>query len=174
MTAVRRGSSFASEPSSAEVRRAGIEEFPMVAHLQKSVWMVMTAAAFVAQVVPQSWAGDCNRGCCAAESLPCCPATLETPAESPAGCPLCSTPSDDLPAHADESPCQCQLDARQEQPLSVNGTSSPQRDDLAGWVAADTTSLEALHGLGASRTYGVASLSILIRPMRILYGVWRN
>jgi hypothetical protein len=146
----------------------------MVAHLQQSVWIVMTVAAFVAQVVPQSWTGDCNRVCCAAESLACCPATLETPAESPAGCPLCSTPSAGAPAHADESPCQCQLDARQEQPLSVHGTSSPQRDDLAGWVAADTTSLEALHGLGVSRTYGVASLSIPIRPMRILYGVWRT
>jgi hypothetical protein len=152
----------------------------MVANLQKPVWLVVTLAAFVAQVVPQSWTGDCGRGCCAADAVPCCPATLETPAESPLGCASCSAPascstsSDGLPAHADESPCHCQLDARQEQPLTVHGTSSPQSDDLAGWVAADTTSLEALHGLVASRSYEVASLSIPIRPVRILYGVWRN
>ena len=154
----------------------------MVTGFQKPIWLVMACAAFVAQVVPQSWTGDCDRGCCAAEVGECCTASLAPtvsaaqaePVEAPAGCPLCAAPLNGNATHAAESPCHCQLDTRQEQPLSVHSGSSPQRDDLPVWVAADTTSLEALHGLGASRNYAVASLSIPIRPVRILYGVWRN
>lgn len=154
----------------------------MVAHFQKPVWLVMACAAFVAQVVPQAWAGDCDRGCCAAEFRDCCavtqPPTVTAiqadPSEVPAGCPLCEALLDGSLAPAAESPCHCQLDARQEQPLSVGGGSSPQRDDLSAWVALNASSQEAPHGPGVSRTSVAASLSIPVRPVRILYGVWRK
>jgi len=146
----------------------------MAAHWQKPVWLLMMCAAFVAQVIPQAWSGDCDRGCCAAAESSCCTATREAPAKADAGCPLCAVSKADSHRDASESPCNCQLDARQEQPLSGHGSRSPQRDDLFAWVAVDAGSLEALHGLGASRTSVAASRSVPIRPVRILYGVWRT
>lgn len=154
----------------------------MVTGFQKPIWLVMTCAAFVAQVVPQPWSGDCDRGCCAAEELTCCmvtfaapfPAGQDGPAEADTGCPLCAAAEAGGLSCADDSPCHCQLDTRQEQPLSAHGASSPHRDELSAWVAVDATSLEALQELGVSRSYAAASLSIPIRPVRILYGVWRT
>jgi hypothetical protein len=134
----------------------------------------MTCAAFVAQVIPQAWNGDCDKGCCAAREISCCTVTLGAPAEADSGCPFCAAPVADSPRDANESPCDCQLEARQEQPLAGDASRLPQPNDLAAWVAVDTGSLEALHGLGASRNYVSAALSIPIRPVRILYGVWRN
>ena len=64
--------------------------------LQKSVWLMMAFVAFAAQVVPQAWGGECDRGCCAAESGACCSA---------------------CPAETTAPPCHCQLEARQDQPL---------------------------------------------------------
>lgn len=154
----------------------------MVTGFRKPIWLVMTCAAFVAQVVPQPWSGDCDRGCCSAEELSCCTGTLASPvpvnqaapAEVDADCPLCAPPMAGGLSSADESPCHCQLDTRQEQPLSAHGASSTHRDELSAWVAVDAASLEALHEFGVSRSYAAASLSIPIRPVRILYGVWRN
>ena len=155
----------------------------MVAYWQKPVWLVMACAAFVAQVAPQARSGDCDRGCCAAQESDCCAvpfvrplsANQVEPADTPTNCPLCAATVSGGPAHAAESPCRCEVDARQDQPLSVHGGSSPHRDNLPVWgEVADSTLLEAARGLGASHSYAVASLSIPIRPMRILYGVWRN
>jgi len=155
----------------------------MVAYWQKPVWLVMACAAFVAQVVPEARGGHCDRGCCVAQETDCSDAAivsplttaLAVPAAAEAACPVCAAPSGGRLAHADESPCHCQLDARQDQPLSVNGGSSPQRDNLPVWGdVADSTSLEATRGLAARQTYLVASRSIPIRPVRIIYGVWRN
>jgi hypothetical protein len=121
--------------------------------LRKSVWLVMACVAFVAQVVPQLGAGACDRGCCAAESRECCSA-----------CPV-------EPAAA---PCHCQLDARQDEPRSAPRDSSPELDLLARVAVADSDSLDAPPALGVSREYVAASLSVPIRPVRVLYGVWRN
>jgi len=121
--------------------------------LQKTVWLVMACVALVAQVVPPMGSGECDRGCCAAESRECCSAC---PVESAA------------------PPCHCQLDARQDDPLSVPEGRTPGCDLLEQGAAADSTSLEAPHSLGVSREYVAASLSVPIRPVRVLYGVWRN
>jgi len=155
----------------------------MVAHWQKPVWLVVACAAFVAQVAPQARSGDCDRSCCAAQGSDCCAvafvpppsANRVEPADTATNCPLCAAPVSGGPAHAAESPCHCQLDARQDQSLAVHDARPSQRDDLPVWgEVADSTSLGASHGLGGSRTYVVASRSIPIRPVRILYGVWRN
>jgi hypothetical protein len=46
---------------------------------------------------------------------------------------------------------------------------------MLGQVAvSDWASPEAPHELGASREFVAASLAVPIRPVRILYGVWRN
>lgn len=125
----------------------------MVGSLQKPVWLVVACAALVAQVVPQAWGGDCGHGCCVADVRECC-----------ASCP----------AETAELPCHCRLDARHDQPLAVDRGTSPAHDMLERSVIADSTCFEAPHVLGVSREYVAASLSVPIRPPRILYGVWRN
>lgn len=125
----------------------------MLRILQKPVWLVMAAVALVAQVVPRAWSGDCDRGCCVAEVHECC-----------GGCP----------AATGESPCHCQLDARQDQPLSVHRGPSAQGDPLDQVAVADWESMRAPPALGVSREYVAASLAVPIRPARVLYGVWRN
>jgi hypothetical protein len=161
----------------------GIEEIPVVANAQKSFWLVMACAAFVAQVVPQTWTGDCDRGCCAAQEPDCCAIPLAPPlstarvgsAKADTGCPLCAATTNGRLAHTDQAPCHCQLDARQEQSLAVSSDRSSQRDELPVWgEVVDTTSPGASQGLGIGRDGALASLSIPIRPVRILYGVWRN
>ena len=125
----------------------------MVGIPQKTVWLVVACAALVAQVVPQAWGSDCDRGCCVAVVHGCCTA---------------------CPTKTAEPPCDCQLEARQEQPLSVDRGTSSGHDLLGRGVIADATSLEAPPALGVSREYLAASLAVPIRPTRILYGVWRN
>ena len=121
--------------------------------LPKPVWLVVACAALVAQAVPQSWSGDCNRGCCVAEVRECCTA---------------------CPAETAEPPCHCQLDARQDQPVSVDRGTSPGQDLLGRALIADSASFAAPPVLGVSREYVAAALAVPIRPTRILYGVWRN
>lgn len=121
--------------------------------LRNTIWLVMACLAVVTPVVPQAWGEDCDRGCCVAESGGCCSAC---PAESP------------------EPPCHCQLEARQDQPLSGSKDRSPQSDLLTGVAMADSVALKAPRELGVSRDYLAASLSVPIRPIRILCGVWRN
>ena len=155
----------------------------MVANRRNPVWMVLACAAFVVQVVPQAWSGECGRGCCAAQDLVCCPDSIVpplstsrgAPADAVTACPLCAATSHRSLANANESPCHCQLDAKQGQSLVLHEARATQRDDLPVWgEIADTNSLGASRGLGAVQTYAAASLSIPIRPVRVLYGVWRN
>ena len=121
--------------------------------LQKSIWPMMALVAFAAQVVPQAWGGECDRGCCAAESDACCSS---------------------CPAEPSAAPCHCQLEARRDQPLSVSKGGTPDRDLLEQVAVVESAFLEAPRALGVSREYAAASLSAPIRPVRILYGVWRN
>ena len=122
-------------------------------HLQKPLWIVMACVALAAQVVPQAAGEGCDRGCCAAEPGGCCAA---------------------CPAEPSAPPCHCRLEARQDQPLVVSKGSTLDRDLLGQVAAVESASLEAPHALGVSREYAAASLSVPIRPVRILYGVWRN
>ena len=64
--------------------------------------------------------------------------------------------------------------ARQDQPLSVSKGSTADRDLLKQVAVVESASLEAPHAIGVSREYAAASLSVPIRPVRVLYGVWRN
>jgi len=125
----------------------------VVGNPHKSFWLVVAAATLVAQVVPQAAGGDCERGCCKAAARECC-----------ASCP----------AETSEPPCHCRLDDRQDQPLSSDRGTSSEPDMLGRGVVADAISWEVPHAPGVSREYVTASLSVPIRPVRILCGVWRN
>jgi len=121
--------------------------------VQNPVWLMMAFVAFAAQVVPQAWGEECDRGCCAAESGGYCSA---------------------CPAETTAPPCHCQLEARQDQPLSVSKGSTPDRDLLEQVAVVESASLEVPHTIGVSREYAAASLAVPIRPVRVLYGVWRT
>jgi len=126
----------------------------MVGYRQQSIWLVLACAAFVGQAfswaAPQACSDDCGRDCCVAPAT-CCQASNDAP------------------------PCHCQLEAKQDQPLAGHEVRSSQRDDLPVWgEVADGTALKASRELAVSRSYAVAAQSIPIRPVRILYGVWRN
>ena len=121
--------------------------------LPKQFWIVLACVALAAQVVPQALGEECDRGCCAAESAACCSA---------------------CPAEPSAPPCHCQLEARQDQPLSVSKGGTPDRDLLQHVAVLESASFEAPRALGVSREYTAASRSVPIRPVRILYGVWRN
>ena len=125
----------------------------MVRRVKQSVWLVVACGAFAAQVMPLAWSGDCECGCCAAESHECCAHCAAEPAAPP---------------------CHCRLDVRHDQPLSVPRGTSPGPDLLGRVAVGDRASLGAQPTLGVSREYVAASLAVPIRPVRILYGVWRD
>lgn len=126
---------------------------PVVQSVQRSVWLVVACATLVVQATPAAWCADCDRGCCTAESC--------------GGCGAC-------PAEPASPPCHCQLDARQDQPLSAARAASSGLDLLGQVTAVDQASPEAPPALGVSREYAAALLAVPIRPVRILYGVWRD
>jgi hypothetical protein len=123
----------------------------VVRRVNQFVWLVVACGTFAAQVMPLASSGEC--GCCAAESHECCAAC---PAE-PAG-----------------PPCHCRLDVRQDQPLSTQRGTSPGPDPFGQVAAGDRAALEAPPAIGVSREYLAASRAVPIRPVRILYGVWRD
>ncbi len=127
----------------------------MVCNVRKTrtLWLVVAAATLVAQAVPQAWGTDCDRGCCAVEDHGCCSS---------------------VPVGTSDSPCNCQLDARQDAPISTNRGASSGPDLLPRGLAVDTASWEVPQTLGVSREYVASSLAVPIRPIRILNGVWRN
>ena len=123
----------------------------MVRRVKQSVWLVVACGAFAAQVMPLAWSGEC--GCCTAESHACC---------------------EHCPAEPTAPPCHCRLDVRHHQPLSVPRGTSPGPDPFGQVATGDWAALEAPPALGVSREYVAASLAVPIRPVRILYGVWRD
>lgn len=120
--------------------------------LPTAVWIAMACVAFVAQVVPRAWGGECDRGCCAAES--CCCSACPTAPSAP--------------------PCRCQLDARQDQPLAVSNRGTTARDRFEPVAVVESAAPDAPPAAVVSRAHVATLLSVPIRPVRILYGVWRN
>jgi hypothetical protein len=151
----------------------------MARNPQTFVWLAAACAALFAQVVPQSLCGACDRGCCRAENRDRGPAADDldglrsSPEASTDGCPLCAAASEECRSDTTEQPCRCQLESRQDQPLTAS-PSPPDRDPSPQVAVLETASQHASHTLGLSREYAATSLAIPIRPTRILYGVWRN
>jgi len=140
------------------------------------VWLVAACAALFAQVVPQAFCRDCDRGCCAAESRDCSQPAADHAVEPSGGCPLCTAAAADdaCPSESDGQPCHCQLDARQDQPVMADSGPTHHPDHAGSVAILETVSLHVPRTLGVSREYMLASLAIPIRPPRILFGVWRN
>ena len=137
-------------------------------------WIVAACAALVAQATPPVLCFACDHPCCAARADTIADRADNADTAGSSGCPRCAAHPGLLPADTSQSPCNCQLDARQEQPLATSRSPVPQAadDTLASDVA--TARLLVLPALGITRDYAALSLAIPIRPARILFGVWRN
>lgn len=121
------------------------------------VWAFVACATVVAQIMSQ--------GVCRAGDHPCCTAER---------CPLCAAEGVHRTLERPEQPCDCQLTARDEQPLALSrgSLSAVSTGDAA--FAPGVPALLVPQVLGVSREYLAASLTVPIRPPRILFGVWRN
>jgi hypothetical protein len=99
------------------------------------------------------------------------------------GCPVCAITADRCPiesagpsdsAKSSETPCGCQLDARQDEPMASSRGTLPSFDEVAQASLSAVVVSSAPQVLGVSREYLAASLAVPVRPPRILFGVWRN
>ena len=138
----------------------------MICSRRQVVWFVAACAALVAQVAPQAFCRSCDR--------PCCEIAVESAAESATGCPLCAAATDACAVETSEQPCRCQLDARQDRPISPSKGVAPAFDPVDQDFLPTAAPAAVPQTLGVSREYVAASMSVPIRPPRILFGVWRN
>lgn len=138
------------------------------------VWLLAACATLAAQVAPRAFSRPCDQPCCASEARGCRPAAVESEARSAGGCPLCAATAATCPSDTAEQPCRCHLNARQNQPISSPRGTSPRVDQANQSVATLADHPDAPLALGISREYVATSLSVPIRPLRILCGVWRN
>ena len=143
----------------------------MSGRLDHRVVLLAAWAAFAAQVAPRDFSRPCDQPCCASEARGCHPAVAESEARPAGGCPLCAAT---CPSDAAEQPCRCHLTARQDQPVSSPRGTTPRLDRADQNAVAVTDHPDAPLVLGVSREYVATSLSVPIRPVRILCGVWRN
>ena len=139
-------------------------------------WIVAACAALVAQATPPVLCFACDHPCCAARADTIADRADDADTAGSSGCPRCAAHPGLLPADTSQPPCNCQLDARQDQPLALSQNSPPQ-DERKG-DAALSCGLFCGEKRAASpfpgREYEALSLAIPIRPVRILFGVWRN
>jgi hypothetical protein len=111
-------------------------------------WVVVAWAMLVTPALPQACECPCVEPADACGRSCCAP---ETPAET----------------------CCCQLDVGQPEPLLPERVTPPSVDaphQSVSLAAAQTVP----QVLGVSREYLAASLTVPIRPVRILFGVWRD
>lgn len=146
----------------------------MVRSGRRFVWVLAACATLVAQASPKALCLACDHPCCAARISGNEPATPASGTASNSGCQLCAAHAGLVSAETNEQPCNCQLDARQEQPLSLSRTCFRQHADDAKAIAPAVAPPPVPQSLGINREYVAASLAVPIRPARILFGVWRN
>ena len=141
---------------------------------QQFVLGVVACATMLAQVAPKGSCGACNQACCTAQAGGRGGAPQDSCCEGAHGCLLCDAAAGLRPVETAERPCDCQLNARHERPISPSRSAVPVVSD--GHAALAPAALPPLvpQVLGVSREYLAASLAVPIRPPRILLGVWRN
>ena len=141
--------------------------------LKQIVWVLAACAAVIAQATPKAFCQACDEPCCVRGTTDHGAPSTAAADDLAGGCPLCAA-AGLRQTESDQEPCHCQLNARQEQPLSLSRSSvtAAADDGPAAWLPAAQP--DAPQALGVSREYLAASLAIPIRPPRILFGVWRN
>lgn len=119
------------------------------------VWVVAACATLCAHVArggPGEQCRACDESCHAVPTATCCHETTS----------------------GDTSPCRCQLDAREDQPLGQSRVTLRTLDPVSSSAVSATATPPVPQVLAVSREYLAASLAVPIRPPRILFGVWRN
>ena len=142
---------------------------PLYLHL---VRVVVACAVVIGQFIPASAIWACGKACCSAStSQSCCQRIPSTEQDLDSQCPLCS------PQRIEQSstpPCHCHLKARHDSATKVEGRAALdlQHLDHVAVVRVSNDSEETSAEL--TRLALVAGETIPYRPLRIMYGVWRN
>jgi hypothetical protein len=142
------------------------------------VVVVLTAA--LAQFVPASLAMSCERGCCStAAGTSCCsqivPQIVPQGDQGDGQCPLChAAEAAACVAEPAAVPCHCQLDARDDDAKTADSRTTI--DVGAPLAVAPVASIATPPDAASLLALGSADhvRPALSRPVRILYGVWRN
>lgn len=138
------------------------------------VWVLAASAAVAVQIAPPAFCRSCDLPCCVA-SVDGLAVGIEPGTEPAGGCSSCAEPAASSARCSDDAePCRCQLAPRQEQPLSGSRSVSRAVDQADRAAVPAVANLDVPQSLGVSREYLAASLAVPIRPVRILFGVWRN
>jgi len=144
------------------------------------VWLVAACAALAAQAAPQAFCRSCDRPCCESAAANAGSVAVVPVAPVSGGCPVCAITAERCPiesatsAESAETPCGCQLDARQDEPMASSRGTLASFDEVAQASLSAVVVSSAPQVLGVSREYLAASLAVPVRPPRILFGIWRN
>lgn len=146
----------------------------MVCSRTQLVWVLLAWASVVAQVAPKTLCHACDKPCCAVQARDTAAETPDATGELAGGCALCAAAADRSASEPSGQPCHCHLTARHEQPLCLTRATLPTVS--AGSVALGLPAAPPAvpQKLSVSREYVTTLFSALIRPPRILYGVWRD
>ena len=147
----------------------------MVRDRKQLVWALAACAAVVVQAAPKTACHACDQPCCSGQAIGHAPQTGDSAFDEPiAGCPQCRTADGPRLATTTEHPCRCQLDARHEKPTALSRGGLTAVADGAPAAGMAVVPPVVPQDLRVSREYVATSLTVPIRPPRILYGIWRN
>lgn len=138
------------------------------------VWALAACATVIAQVATRPLCQACDRPCCAGRADGHTSNTPDSVVEPTDACSQCFAEAGCRRAETTERPCHCQLNARDDQPLSPSRCAPTAVADDASAIGLAVVPPVVPRILGVSREYLAALLAVPIRPPRILFGVWRN
>lgn len=157
----------------------------------QTVW-VMACAMIVAQVASAFRCDACEQACCRWNDIRKSAAgrdldnadirEVTTPSSRNAsGCPRCSAQQSvcdqggiGTNGTRETSPCQCQWEARHDLASVPAGRQSLLLDGPDHAFASAAVSPDITAAATSSRAWIAAAATMPTRPLRILYGVWRN
>lgn len=140
---------------------------------RQTVWTLVACVAVAVPVAPPAACRACDRSCAIGQVGDHHARSSDTGVGA-VHCPVCATPADCRQADATERPCHCLLTARQDR-SPLPGRGGPPSAVAAGAACGlAVMPPEVPRVLGVSREYVMALLAVPIRPLRILFGVWRD
>lgn len=133
--------------------------------------VVVACAVVIGQFIPASAIWACGKTCCSAStSQSCCQRIRSTEQDLDSQCPLCS------PQRIEQSsaPCHCHLKARHDSATKVEGRAALDLQNLDHVAVVRVSNDSEETSAELTRLALVAGETIPYRPLRIMYGVWRN
>ena len=134
-------------------------------------WLLV-CVVLLAQVVAGRQCSGCDMPCCNGDSAPGAAASAEA-CDVEGACPHCARSGDTAaPADAGEHPCRCLLESRDDAPGTVPVTGDA-GSDAASIIPWETVATD-LSGGSPAAGHPAGDLRPPTRPVRVLFGVWRN